>query len=484
MIMVDRFLGIDIGSSAIKVVVLDGVSGEVVYISRVDYPSISPQVGQLEVELTELEEGVYQALWQIPPEIKASLHGLAVTGQMCGIICLDAEHRPVGRAISIFDTRAVEETEMLERHYGKHLALHEANHSLSIYTLPKVLWLREHEPERFRQTRRLSLPKDYIRGVLTGKWVTEPSDASGTLVYDQFARAWDEGLLRDLGLPLDLWPEIVPSDAQVGAIPTTVAQLTGLPCGLPVFAGAADMAAVLIGTGATTSESLVVSLGTAAHVLAPVDVLSEDIWPVQQYSQAASNSWYRFGAVFSGGASLEWFLSMIEADLDYHRFDHISWEHPGKQVLFMPYLAGAGAPHYVPEAGGAFLGLKTGHTNRDLAQAVLEGVALEIDEVYRSLDPTSTRHIYLTGGASRAHAFVEILACVLQREVRVSNFSEATGIGAAILAWRGATGQEKHMTSLLKTETRVVEPGEQGMSYYRQLGARYRAAAHIVRRLE
>lgn len=476
-------LGIDIGSSAVKAVVLDGRSGSIVHVSRIDYPSVSPRIGYIEMEPRELEQAVYRAVSRIPDAYKTGLQGIAVTGQMCGITCLDEDEQPIGRIISIFDTRAVAEAEMLEQRYATHLARHQANHALPIYTLPKVLWLRAHEPVRFQRTRRVLLPKDYIRGLLTGRWCSEPSDASGTLVYDQFAHTWDQDLLRDLRLPLSLWPEIIPSDAQAGTIMPSAAVATGLPVGLPVFAGAADMAAVLVGAGAPTADSLVISLGTAAHVLAPVDALASDAWPVQQYAQALTNSWFRFGAVFSGGASLEWFLKNGSSNADYSCFDTPSWENPEQRVLFTPYLAGAGAPHYVPEAGGAFLGLKVGHSSRDLAQAVLEGVALEVNEVYRSLDSQQARRIHVTGGASRIPAFVSILANVLQREVHISSFPDATALGAALLAWKGVSGQQENTFPDLKLESGVVQPCEQGMQFYRSLAPRYLAAASMIRQL-
>ncbi|MGI8827595.1 MAG: xylulokinase [Chloroflexota bacterium] len=482
--MRECYIGLDVGSTAVKAAVLDGRSGEVTDVSSASYQRLFPSPGRYEIEPEVLRTAVIAALSALPQDVKPAAQGLGVTGQMAGVVFLDRHARTVGRCISIFDTRAVDETAMLEGRYGDHLARHEANHALTIYTLPKILWLREHEEDRFHRTWKVVLPKDWIRGVLIGEWATEPSDASGTLTYDQFAEEWDEALLRDIGLSSSLFPDIIPSHALAGRLTRDAADATGLPLGLPVVAGAADMAAVPVGVGGITPRSLVVSLGSAAHVIAPTDALEEDIWPVQQYTQAVPHSWYRFGAVFSGGLSLEWFLGNGGADSDYGLFDGPRWNGAEGQPLFMPYLAGAGAPHYLPEAAGAFLGLRTSHTRRDMAQAVLEGVALEVAEVCQSLDLEARRDtIHVTGGASRVRALVEILAALLERPLMLGRFPDAAARGAAVLAWKGVTGAAAEPDKGEGAET-MIQPDERAVQYYRDLAPRYRASAAAVRSLK
>ena len=239
---------------------------------------------------------------------------------------------------------------------------------MPLYTLPKLLWFKRHRPDSFERTDLVVLPKDYVRGRLTGEWITEPSDASGTLAFDQHSGSWDDHLLAELDLPSSQWPQLLGSTALAGTISGSAAEATGLPAGTPVAAGASDMAAVPVGTDATTTDDLVVSFGTAAHVISPVDSLGAAC-PLQQYTSALGAGWFRFGAVYSGTVCAQWFIDLLGDRESFDIFNEGVGFPAHKPVLFMPYLAGAGVPHDVPEAAGAFLGLRLGHNRYDLARA-------------------------------------------------------------------------------------------------------------------
>lgn len=483
--MREVFLGVDIGSSAVKVVAMDGTSEEITHVSRRQYERAFPAPGRIEIEPEALTGAVTATLRALPEDVRSHTAGIGFTGQMCSAICLDGHAEPVGNCISIFDTRATEQIAALEREHGEHLTAHEANHPLTIHTLPKLLWLRAHEPELYTRIRRVMTVKDYVRGVLTGTWVTEPSDASGTLIFDQWTGTWDGALGEALGLRPGLWPELVASAAPTGALTADAASATGLATGLPVVAGAADMAALPVGVGASTPASLIVSIGTAAHIIGPVNTLDHDVWPVQQYTQAIPGSWYRFGAVFSGGLAFDWILRVMSRGWRDHPFGAATLGKPENRPIFIPYLTGAGAPHYVPNAGGAFAGLRAEHDATDLAQAVMEGVAFEIADAWQSQDPRGQRkEIHVAGGAARNGMFVQILAGVLNREVILARSPDAAGIGAAVLARAGICGERfAPGTHVERRSGRIVAPADDAVGFYRDLAPRYRVAAAAIREL-
>ena len=473
-------LGLDIGSSAVKAAILDVDNMKTVALARVIYPRNSPNRGELEIPLDHLEQAVTQVLCKLPLNFKTHVVSLAITGQMAGLIILDRDLRPVGPCLSIFDGRAMDESEQLNQKYANHLREYEGNEALPIHTLPKVLWLRRYSPERYQKARLFVLPKDYIRGLLTGSWGTDPSDASGTLAFDQTKGMWDHTLLSELGLDSRVWPDVWPSDAVTGYLVGEWARRVSLPLGLPIVVGAADMACVPIGTNAIEETDLVISIGTAAHVIAPTQAFNPHSWPIQQYAQAIPNYWYQFGAVFTGGAAFDWILSVTRQQNQYKRF---SLENIGSAVeepVFVPYLAGAGVPYNNPRARGAFMGLSIGHGSDDLARAVMWGVIAEIATIRSAIDVGHHRRsIHITGGGARMNGLVQALANMLDTSVNVHRELESVAVGAAILAARGVGIN----ISVPHLATVTVSPDLNHAQFYRIIQSRYERAAAMVREI-
>jgi xylulokinase len=471
-------IGLDIGSSSVKALAVDAEDGSVSAAGKGEFEVFRPTAGGWELDPESLFGAACRALAQLPDEVRREAQSVGVTGQMCGLVALDHDRRPVGPALPIFDDRSVGESERLAAEFGTHLLRHAGNGALPVYTLPKLLWLRANRPEQFARTDLVVLPKDYVRGRLTGEWATDPSDASGTLAFDQRAGEWDSELLRQLGLSPDQWPALAASTGLAGELMPSAARLASLTPGLPVAVGCSDMAAVMLGVGATTGEDIVMSFGTAAHVISPAAELEPDVWPVQQYSSALPGSWFRFGAVYSGAVCAQWLLGLLNSGASYELFSQAAQRPPQERVLFMPYLAGAGAPHEVPGAAGAFVGLRLGHTREDLAVAVLEGLCFELARIYEVHDPGRVRRIHVTGGGTRLGPIVQVLADVLDRELLVSASPEAAAIGAARLG--AAAAGEGIENQRLGTPT-LVEPQPANTELLRSVRDRYEAAAAAVR---
>jgi xylulokinase len=473
-------IGLDIGSSSVKALAVNAEDGSVRAAAMGEFEVLRPTAGGWELDPESLFAAACGALAQLPAEVRGEAQSLGITGQMCGLVALDHERRPVGPALPIFDDRSVGESEWLGAEFGTHLLRHAANGALPVYTLPKLLWLRANRPDQFARTDLVVLPKDYIRGRLTGEWATDPSDASGTLAFDQRAGKWDSELLGQLELSADQWPPLAASTGRAGELMPSAARLAGLTPGLPVAVGCSDMAAVILGVGAQTGEDIVMSFGTAAHVITPTAELDPDVWPVQQYSSALPGCWFRFGAVYSGAVCAQWLLGLVDSGANYGLFSQATQRPAEERVLFMPYLAGAGAPHEIPGAAGAFIGLRLGHTREDLAAAVLEGLCFELARIYEVHDPDGVRRIHVTGGGTRLGPIVQILADVLDRELFVSAAPDAAAIGAARL---GAAAAGDGIENQRLSAPAVLEPQAASTESLRSARHRYEAAAAAVRGL-
>lgn len=473
--MGDLLIGIDLGSTAIKVVTVEQSSGKVYSLRKAACPRVVPEPGYFEVDVEAVVDRVLELISDLPQEERRRAVAIGLTGQMGSMVLVDSEGHVVAPCQSIFDTRCAAEARELDNLSG-HLLSREANRALTIHTLPKLLWLAHREPSRLVAARYLLLVKDYVRGALTGVWATDPSDAACTLLYDQRVGAWDADLIAELGLSAALCPTVSPSTDQSGALLPGVARRCGLAAGLPVATGAADMAAVQVGVGAAIGDTIV-SVGTAAHVIVPTRALEDGLWPAQQYTQALPGLFYKFGAAFSGGLALDWFRALTGWAYDKASVASQGAREAASCPLFMPYLVGAGAPHYRPEAAGAFTGLHLSDGVPNLAAGVIDGLAFEIAGIVDALQPRLGR-VYLTGGASRVAILSSTLATVLGCRIEVTVSTEAAGVGAARLAGAAGHGGELPAWSHL---TVPVEPCGDDVAFYERLRPRYEEVARSVR---
>lgn len=475
--MDDVVVGIDAGSTAVKVVAVDPATGTIRASGSASTPRTILAPGRIEVDAAAVADIACTLLRAMPVPVRAATRAIGVTGQMCTPVLVGEDGRPVAPAQSIFDNRCGPQTAALDRVAG-HLLAHEGNRALSIHTLPKLMWTAAHRPGDLVEARHVVCVKDFVRAALIDEWASDPSDASGTALFDQQADRWDAELIDELGLPVRLFGTVLPSDAVAGQLTCAAAARTGLSRGVPVVTGAADMAAVGAGVGARPGD-VVVSVGTAGHVIAPAADFARAAWPVQQYRYDATDRYYRFGAVFSAGLALDWLLDLFgvswsETPLPSRRSDATT------APLFMPYLAGAGAPHYQPQAGGAFTGLRVGHGRGDLIAAVLDGIALEIAEILASVAPAATGRLVVTGGASRYTPLVEAIAAASRRPVERTKCTEAAGLGAARLATAALSDRPLE----IPVPTTWCEPTAEEVGYLAQLRARYAVAAAAVRDLQ
>ena len=441
------FLGIDVGTSAVKAVLVDGdqkllAEAEAPLAISRPHPLWSEQDPDAWWAATR---EVLAALRAAEPVAWAAVQGIGLSGQMHGAVVLDAADRPLRPAILWNDGRAQAECVVLAERIPDlgHLA---GVPAMPGFTAPKLLWLAAHEPELFDRIAKVLLPKDYVRLQLSGEHVTDPCDAAGTLWLDEACRPWSPAILAATGLALTQMPRIAEGSVAASALLPGVAATLGLPPGIPIAAGAGDAAAGAIGIGAIDDGDAFVSLGTSAQYF--VTTATYRPYPerlIHAYCHGLPDRWYQCAALLNGASCLGWAASLLgEPDIPalVGRVE-ASWRGPSR-VLFLPYLAGERTPHDDPHARGVLFGLDADTGPTDVAQAVMEGVAFSLAEAQDCLSAAGTEleAIAAIGGGARSPFWMRLLATALDRPVTLyAGAAKGPAFGAARLARMAVDGR-------------------------------------------
>jgi xylulokinase len=428
-----RLLGIDIGTSGCKVILIDE-AGTILRQVSAEYPISVPQAGWTEQNPQDWWTGVESCLAEIN---EPAPDAIGVTGQMHGSVFLDAQGEVVRPALLWNDQRTVLECEQIEQTVGsERLKELTCNPALTGFQLPKLLWLRNNEPQNFAQVRQVLLPKDYIRFKLTGAYATEVSDASGTGIFDVKNRTWSEPVASALGISLDLFPQVFESD-QITA-PTT--QQPNLNAGIPVVGGGGDQAAAAVGTGAVEPGIISVSLGTSGVVFTSIPSNEHDPSGAAHTFCHANRGWHAMGVMLSCGGALRWYRDTLGGVRTYDQIAaSAASATTDSGMTFLPYLTGERCPHIDPAARAGFAGFGLESTQADFDRAVFEGLSfglLGAFNLLKGLGATATE-IRVTSGGSKSDFWVQMLAdCFGAPCVRLS-VDEGPAMGAAILAGVG-----------------------------------------------
>jgi xylulokinase len=426
-------------------------------------------------------------------------HGIiaavGLSGQMHSSVFLDRAGTVIRPALLWCDGRTTAECEEIRTLVGGEARLRDlvGNPALEGFTLPKVLWLRRHEPEAYARLATVLLPKDYIRYRLTGALATDPSDASATLMYDTARLRWSEEILAAVGVPRSIVPQVGGSAEVLGHITAEAAVVTTLAKGTPVVGGGADNACGAAGVGAIAPGEVVSSWGTSGTVLAPMEEPRVDpALRAHTFCHVVPGVWYMMGVVLSAGGAFGWYREQFARELtDAHgaarQLDDEAAAVPAgaEGVTFLPYLQGERTPHRDASARGAILGLSLAHTRAHVTRAVLEGVAFALRDSLRilqdlGLTPTA---VLLTGGGARSAFLRRLQAEVFGLPVTTVDREEGPVYGAALLAAVGAEAFPDVATAARATLTRgALESPEQGAhEQYEGPYARFRQAVRAAR---
>jgi len=496
-----HLLGIDIGTSACKAIVL-AEDGRVLGTGSADYPLLQPAPAWAEQDPQAWWEGcglaVRQALAAAGCRGEA-VSAIGLTGQMHGAVLLDAADAVIRPALIWCDQRSAPEAEALGQRLGQEriIALC-ANPALPNFTATKLLWVRAHEPAHYARIRRVLLPKDYVRLRLTGVAATEVSDASGTLAFDVAGRRWSAEMCDLLEVPLDWWAPVAESCAVTATVSAAGAAATGLRPGTPVVGGAGDQAAGAVGNGIVAPGLVSVTIGTSGVVFAATDGLLRDpLGRLHTFCHAVPGGWHVMGVTQAAGGSLQWWRNRfgaaevaVAAATGEDAYEVLVREAAAapagsRGLVFLPYLMGERTPHTDPAARGVFFGISAGCGRAEFARAILEGVSQSLRDCLSLIEDLGcpAREVRMAGGGARSALWRQIQADVFARPVRALRGSEGPASGAALLAGAGtgvyASVQEACRATL--TAGAETRPQPDGVAACIEQGEIYRALYAALR---
>ena len=437
-----QYIGIDLGTSAVKILLVDEKGTILNTVSR-EYPLYFPHPGWSEQDpvdwWTAVQDGVQALLTGFDA---AKVAGIGCGGQMHGLVALDAQDEVICPAILWNDGRTAEETDWLNAEIGKgKLSELTANIAFAGFTAPKLLWMRNKEPENFARISKVMLPKDYINYRLTGVHACDYSDASGMLLLDVAHRRWSKEMLDICGMKEAQMPKLFESYEPIGTVKPEVAQSLGLPENVKVVAGAGDNAAAAVGTGVVGEGGCNISLGTSGTIFISSKSFGVDPHNALHAFCHADGGWHLMGCMLSAASCNKWFCEDILNTSDYAAEQTaITDDKLGRnRVFFLPYLMGERSPINDTDARGTFVGLSMDSARADMVQAVLEGVAFALRdsfEVAKAIGLAIDRS-RLCGGGAKSPLWRKILANVLNIPLDIPQTEEGPGYGGAMLAMVG-----------------------------------------------
>jgi xylulokinase len=493
-----KLLGIDVGTGGTRAVVVDE-QGSIVASQTAEHAQFtSPQTGWAEQEPRDWWRAATEAIRAVLTQVAAEeIAGVGFSGQMHGAVLLDADAEVIRPALIWCDQRTSAQCQSLTEQIGAARLIElTANPALTNFTLTKLMWVREREPELWSRFRYFLLPKDYIRLRLTGERATDVADASGTLLLDVANRRWSSAMLETLELDQSCLPALFESSEITGRVSPEGANATGLRAGTPVVAGAGDQAAGAVGMGIVAPGAVSATIGTSGVVFAATARPALDKGGrVHTFCHGIPGRWHVMGVTQAAGLSLRWFRDQFgvrgaAADDQRDPYELLSQEAaaapPGSDgVLWAPYLMGERTPHLDPEARAALVGLTASHTRAHVIRAILEGVAFSLRDtltIFAEMDvPVDT--IRLGGGGARGRLWRQIQADIYGREVEILVAEEGAAYGAALLAGVGVgawSSVDEACARAVRVATRV-EPDTKSAALLNERYLAYRALYPALR---
>ena len=491
------FLGLDVGTSGVKAILV-AQDGEVVASALAPLSMSTPRPGWAEQDPDAWWHATVASIRRLRAERPdAEIGGIGISGQMHSSVFLDRAGQVIRPALLWCDGRTTEQCAQITRRAGGEDRLRDwvRNPALEGFTLPKVLWLREKEPDAYSRLATVLLAKDFIRFRLTGTLATEPSDASGTLMYDPAGQRWSDEILSAVGVPRALLPDVGGSSEVLGRVTADAARLTELAEGTPVVGGGADNACGAAGVGVVTPGEAVASWGTSGTVLAPTaQPLVDPGLRAHTFAHVVPGVWYLMGVVLSAAGAFNWYHQQLARELDETPASRKALDAEAASVpagaegaTFLPYLQGERTPHRDASARGAFVGLSLAHTRAHLTRAVLEGVCFALRDSVSILQELglSPHSLLLTGGGAKSPFLRRLQAEVYGVPVQTVNREEGPAYGAALLAAVGAGAFPDLAAAARATLTRSARetPDSAAHRAYDAPYARFRALYPALRGL-
>lgn len=456
------YIGVDLGTSAVKLLLMDS-GGRIVNIVSREYPLYFPHPGWSEQDPEDWYDNTIEGIKELIAQAdKNQVAGISFGGQMHGLVILDDKDEVIRPAILWNDGRTTEECDYLNNIIGKDkLSEHTANISFTGFTAPKILWVKNKEPENFARIKKIMLPKDYIAYRLSGVFCTDVSDASGMLIFDVKNRCWSKEMCDICGIREDQLAKVYESYEKVGTVLPHIAAELGIPETCIVAAGAGDNAAAAVGTGTVGDGRCNISLGTSGTVFISSDNFGVDGNNALHSFCHANGRYHLMGCMLSAASCNKWWMDDIIGTDDYAA-EQKNIERLGENhVYFLPYLMGERSPHNNPKARGTFIGMTMDTTRADMTQAVLEGVAFALRdsfEVAKSLGIKIDR-TKICGGGAKSPLWKRIIANVLNIKVDIIESEQGPSMGGAMLA-AVANGEYASVEEIADKFVKVIDTVE------------------------
>jgi xylulokinase len=488
------FLGIDLGTSAVKCILVDE-EGKVKGSHNVEYPLLQPHPGWAEQHPQDWWEGTKTCIKELITKSAVSsdeVKGIGLSGQMHGSVFLDKDLNVIRPALLWCDQRTASQCDWIEETVGKEkLGQLTGNKALTGFTAPKVIWLRENEPEHYNQIAHLMLPKDYVRLQLTNTFGMDVADASGTLLLDVANRKWSNEVVDALGIPMEWLPPLYESNEVVGQLQSDAANEIGLPEGIAVVAGGGDQACGAVGVGVVQKGIASVALGTSGVVFVHDETYQVDEGNrLHSFCHGVPGKWHRMGVMLSAGGSFQWWKNHFayeeleqakkEGKDVYEYLTQLAESAPlgSEGLIFLPYLTGERTPHPDPKARGAFIGLNLRHGKAHLTRAVLEGITFGLRDSLELMKESGVEinELRVNGGGARSLFWRQMIADIFGYPVVTVNSTDGPAYGAAVMAASGVLQED--ISSLSNKWIKVVdrvEPNLQNQEKYEAYYAIYRS---------
>lgn len=495
-------IGIDVGTTGAKTILTDE-RGDLVASSLVEYPLHTPRPKWAEQDPADWWRGTVDSIRNVLAQAKVKpddVSGLGLSGQMHGLVLIDKDYNVLRPAILWCDVRTTEQCHYITEKVGKDLLVESTcNPALEGFTAPKVIWVRDNEPQVYEKAFKMLLPKDYVRFLLTGEIASEVSDAAGTILFDVRNREWSRQVLDRLEISPDLMPPCYESIDICGRITPRVAEMTGLKPGTPVVGGGADNACTAVGNGIVVTGRTSASIGTSGTMLTPTDTPEVDPGlRAHTFCHCVPNKWYVMGVMLSAGGAFRWLRDTLahkeveqaqEKGIDPYEIltEEAAQVEPGCEgLIFLPYLIGERTPHGDANAKGVFFGLTLRHRKEHIVRSVMEGVTYGMRdslEIIKELG-LDVGQIRATGGGARSALWRQMQADIYGAEVVTINVAEGPAFGAAILAGVGAkvyNSIEEATDEIVKITSRT-QPIEGNTKVYEEYYQIYRSLYPALKR--
>ena len=464
------YIGVDLGTSALKLVMMNS-KGELVKSVSKEYPLYFPHSGWSEQKPEDWFIAVKEGLKEIAAGLDDRIGGISFGGQMHGLVILDKDDNVLRPAILWNDGRSTEETDYLNNAIGKEkLSKLTANIAFAGFTAPKILWVKNNEPEIFAKISKIMLPKDYISYMLSGSFSTDYSDASGMLLLDVKNKKWSKEMIDICSISEDMLPKLYESYEVVGAIKPELAKELGLNEDIKIVAGAGDNAAAAIGTATVGEGACNISLGTSGTVFISSKNFGVDNFNALHSFAHADGNYHLMGCMLSAASCNKWWMEEILKTKDFAKEQNNIDNLGENKVFFLPYLMGERSPHNDPDAAGTFIGMRMDTKREDMTLAVFEGVTFALRdslEVARSLG-IKIEKTMICGGGAKSPLWKRLVANILNVEVDVPMSEEGPGFGAAILAAVGCgeyESVEKAAKSIIKIKEKIKPEADLVVKY-------------------